>query len=216
MARYPCGSRDVVAGGRPHAAPGPCPRRRAGRRPHDLPAPALVANLEDRYDPRRQVRDGGHRGRGHRRDRRHRPPATGSGWVGGLARRHFAVAVVVLASPSPSPSPSPSTAASVPSLPRLGLPGARASAAGDYGWEGGPGASAGMHKVGESGEVAVLVFAVDCLAGERPGAVPVRVAGLDGVSVEPYDRRLCYGKPARAPSRGPTRSRSAPGHCASS
>ena len=52
-----------------------------------------------------------------------------------------------------------------------------------------------MHKVTSKGEVAVLTFAVDCIAGERPGAIPVRVAGLEGVSVEPYLPPVGFGNP---------------------
>ena len=52
-----------------------------------------------------------------------------------------------------------------------------------------------MHKVTSIGEIAVLTFAVDCLAGERPGATPVRVAGLDGVAVEPYMPPVGFGNP---------------------
>ena len=79
----------------------------------------------------------------------------------------------------------------------LGLPGARGGPAGEYGWEGGPGARTGMHKVTEAagGEVTALIFGVgpDCLAGGGgPEAVPVRIADLDGVSIEPYEPPVMF------------------------
>jgi hypothetical protein len=84
------------------------------------------------------------------------------------------------------------------SLPNRSLPGTRASAGGEYGWEGEPGDRAGMHKVNESEgrEVAALTFAVgpDCLT-ERAGqeALPIRLAGFDGVSIEPYEPPVTFG-----------------------
>jgi hypothetical protein len=73
-------------------------------------------------------------------------------------------------------------------LPRLGMPGTVAAAAGDYGFERGPGSSVWMHNVGGFGEVQML-FALedDCFAsGENPEPTPVTVAGFDGLQVEPY------------------------------
>ena len=83
------------------------------------------------------------------------------------------------------------------SLPALKLPGNAASPAGEYGWEGGPGSRAGMHKVNEGeGEVAELIFKVgpSCLpAGAEQAAVPIRVAGFDGVSVQPFEPPVTFG-----------------------
>jgi hypothetical protein len=105
-------------------------------------------------------------------------------------------------SPSPAASPSPSRPTEPRgSLPSRRLPGTRASAAGEYGWQGGAGASAGMHKVIEGSnarEVAALIFEVgeDCLAaGQAQESTPVRIAGFDGVSVEPYDPPVPFGGP---------------------
>lgn len=101
-------------------------------------------------------------------------------------------------SPSPSVLPSPASEATlVPggSLPALRLPGTRGSPAGEYGWEGGPGSRAGMHRVIGDREATALIFAVgaDCLAvSEDQQARPVRIAGLDGVSVEPYEPAVLF------------------------
>ena len=107
-----------------------------------------------------------------------------------------------IGSPSPSAnvSPSPRTEATPStdgSLPKLPLPGTRSSPAGEYGWEGGPGSAAGMHRVieGEGREATVLIFRVgdDCLAASEDRQVAVNVAGLDGVSVEPYEPPVPFG-----------------------
>ncbi|HEX5012572.1 MAG TPA: hypothetical protein VFV72_00325 [Candidatus Limnocylindrales bacterium] len=99
------------------------------------------------------------------------------------------------------PSPSP-----VESEPPLRLPGTRASPAGVYGFEAGPrtSATARMHKViGEGGavrEATALTFRVgaNCLGSINDSATePVRVAGFDGVAVEPYEPPVTFG-----PSRG--------------
>ena len=90
---------------------------------------------------------------------------------------------------------------------RLRLPGTTASPAGEYGWVGGTGASAGMHRViGEdegAREATVMRFSVgaDCLSA-RPGAVPsqghapvaIRLGGWDGYSVEPYLPVVGFGR----------------------
>jgi hypothetical protein len=82
-------------------------------------------------------------------------------------------------------------------LPLLTLPGTTASPAGEYGWEGGPnpGSGAGMHKVLGGNHETALVFRVGpaCLAGDGQEAVPVRVAGFDGVSIEPYQPPVPFG-----------------------
>ncbi len=91
------------------------------------------------------------------------------------------------ASDSGTPTPSASL------LPDLDMPGARSSPPGEYGWDGGLGSRAGMHKVVEMAgdhRQTQIVFAVenDCFAsGEGPEPVPTTVAGLDGWYVEPYD-----------------------------
>jgi hypothetical protein len=93
--------------------------------------------------------------------------------------------------PVPSASDEPVPSASM--LPALGLPGARASAGGEYGWTGELGSRAGMHAPVDTaggGYQTQMVFAVenDCFAsGEGPEPVAVTVAGLDGWYVEPYD-----------------------------
>lgn len=84
------------------------------------------------------------------------------------------------------------------SLPALPLPRTVASPAGDYGWEGGPGSRAGMHKVNEreGRDVASLIFAVgpDCLSGgDGPETGTVRVAGFDSVSIEPFEPPVPFG-----------------------
>jgi hypothetical protein len=80
-------------------------------------------------------------------------------------------------------------------LPDLGLPGARASAAGEYGWTGAfLGTRAGMHNVGhstgpEDGQTQ-LFFLIwnDCFRfGTDAEPESVTVAGLEGLYVEPYE-----------------------------
>lgn len=93
-------------------------------------------------------------------------------------------------SPSASRAPIPSAAAT---LPRLSLPRSRGGPPGEYGWEGGAGERAGMHLViedpGDIREATAMIFAVgaDCLTASREQRTSVRVAGFDGVSVEPYE-----------------------------
>jgi hypothetical protein len=96
-----------------------------------------------------------------------------------------------LASPAGSASP-------------LRLPGTRASAAGVYGWEGGPGSSSipMMHKViGEGDDVreaTALIFRVgaNCLGSVDDLSVePVHIAGFDGVVVERYEPPVTFGPP---------------------
>jgi hypothetical protein len=113
--------------------------------------------------------------------------------------------------PSLPASPTPTSEAEVSprttseaTLPRLRLPRTTASSAGEYGWEGGPGSrpyAAGMHLVieeaGRFREATALMFAIgpDCLeAREDQQAVPVRVAGLDGWSIEPYEPVATFGR----------------------
>ncbi len=93
------------------------------------------------------------------------------------------------ASTDASPTQAAISSAEAASLPLLTLPGARGGPPGEYGWTGSEGASGGMHRVVEDGEVTAMFFAVgpDCLessADHHP--VGVHVAGLEGVSVEPY------------------------------
>ncbi len=172
--------------------------------------------------PRRQVRDGGRRGRGRRRDRRHRPPATGSGWVGGLARRHFAIAVAVVRFAVGRFAIAVAIAIAIHSRLRA-LPAAARSpgSEGERGRRLRLGGRAGRERRHAQGRRERGSRRAG-LRGRLPrgrapgGAIPVRVAGLDGVSVEPYRPPVGYGNTATAPSPGPTRSRLAPGRCACS
>ena len=117
----------------------------------------------------------------------------------------FEPSEVQAVSPPPSvevtspPTAAPSDAGSG-SLPVLGLPGAVASPAGEYGWVGSPRSEVGVHKVIEDGqqsrEATTLSFTVgaDCLGtSDDRQAIPVRVAGLEGVSVEPYRGPIPWG-----------------------
>jgi hypothetical protein len=106
-----------------------------------------------------------------------------------------------VAAPSPSLAPPGSAAASpatAPSLPQLGLPGARANVhAGEYGWQTGAPQS-GMHSVvpdGDSFREVAMFFASgpDCLRQGERDATPVRIAGFDGVFVEPYEPAMAFG-----------------------
>ena len=90
---------------------------------------------------------------------------------------------------------------SVGTLPKLRLPGTRASPAGEYGWEGAPGGhGAGMHRVigdgNDAREATAMLFAVGdgCLKAGREQQVPLRVAGFDAVSVEPYEPPVTFGR----------------------
>ena len=113
--------------------------------------------------------------------------------------------------PTPtSPPPASDTAStavvgSPPPIADLDLPGARASPAGEYGWTGGLGSRGGMHNVGQSTGLedgqTQLTFAVedDCFAyGTDVEPVPVTVAGLEGLYVEPYgDPGVMFMPPPR-------------------
>ena len=95
--------------------------------------------------------------------------------------------------PPVTPERSPEASATPEgSLPALGLPGSRAAGYGEYGWDGTLGASAGMHSVHElpasEFRQTQLVFSVadDCFPSTDAEPVPVTVAGLDGLYVEPY------------------------------
>src|SRR5262245_27749595 len=94
------------------------------------------------------------------------------------------------AATAPVASPTPARRPSDASLPALPLPGPRGDPPGDHGWQGGPGSPlTGRDRVVDDGEATALLFAAGptCLAtSEAERAVPVRVAGLDGVVVEPY------------------------------
>lgn len=91
--------------------------------------------------------------------------------------------------PEVSPTPTPEPAGS---LPALRFPSTRGGS-GEYGWGGFPGARGGMHRVVGDGngarEATAMFFEVgaDCLKASREQQTPVRVAGFDGVSVEPYE-----------------------------
>lgn len=92
-------------------------------------------------------------------------------------------------------SPEPSAAL----LPDLPLPGTRGDKAGEYGWTGGFASAGGMHHVvGDGNEFrqTQLIFRVldDCF-GAAGDAVPVTVAGLDGLYVEPYEPPLTFISP---------------------
>jgi hypothetical protein len=87
------------------------------------------------------------------------------------------------------------------SLPALRLPSTHVSPAGEYGWEGAPGGSrAGMHRVTGDGsgarEATAMLFAVgaECLTPSEEQQLPVRVAGFDGVSVEPYEPAVGFNQ----------------------
>lgn len=107
--------------------------------------------------------------------------------------------------PEPSASVEPEPSASVepePSalmLPDLPLPGMGLNEpAGEYGWTGALGSTGGMHYVvadGSEFRQTQLVFAVenDCF-GAAGDPVPVTVAGLDGLYVEPNeDSSMTFG-----------------------
>lgn len=98
----------------------------------------------------------------------------------------------------------PDTVAGSPASPAVGygaprLPGTSASPAGVYGWDGQPGEGAGMHWFPQEGldsrEAIAMRWSVgpDCLsvapgavASQEHGPVPVRLAGHDGIAIEPY------------------------------
>ena len=83
----------------------------------------------------------------------------------------------------------PAATTATSTLPDLWLPGAGLNEpAGEYGWTGALGASAGMHHYPDTGGQTQIVFAVenDCFgAGGDP--VAMKAAGLDGLYVEPYE-----------------------------
>jgi hypothetical protein len=102
----------------------------------------------------------------------------------------FLLVLVACSSASPNPSATES-----PAEWAFRMPGTRVSPAGVYGALVAPGArpfSKGMHNVVEMGtdsRQTQLTFdaADDCFAGaEGPEPVPVTIAGLDGLYVEPY------------------------------
>lgn len=105
------------------------------------------------------------------------------------------------ASPAPAShvAPPTTTPAAAGSLPVRRFPGTRLpSSPGEYGWEGAAGQQEGMHRVigdGTDGHETSMVFAVgpDCLATSGKPQVPVRVAGFDGVAVEPYEPPVVFG-----------------------
>jgi len=81
-----------------------------------------------------------------------------------------------------------------PSLPALGLPGTRGGPAGVYGWESGPGERGGLHWI-KDGDETSLIFEVGagCLAGNGgQRRAPVRVAGLDGVSLPVFTPPVAF------------------------
>ncbi|HEX5578389.1 MAG TPA: hypothetical protein VFY43_01855 [Candidatus Limnocylindria bacterium] len=98
------------------------------------------------------------------------------------------------AAPGPTGSAVQSPEPSVPTLPDLGLPGFGPAPAGDYGFTGG---GAAMHWVGPPGDPGELQLSFshrrDCFSlaptsvPPAPAPTPVRVAGLDGHYVEPYN-----------------------------
>jgi hypothetical protein len=106
---------------------------------------------------------------------------------------------------TPSVVPSPSAVDRATEKP-IRLPGTTYSPAGVYRWEGGIGARVQMHRFDgppDDDRESALVFEVgseryetDCLARrEGQSARPVRVAGWDGVVIEPYDPPVVFGAP---------------------
>lgn len=87
--------------------------------------------------------------------------------------------------------PPPTTEPTAPPIANLRLPGARANeVAGDYGWTGAIGSMGGMHRVGGDGSQTQLVFEVanDCFArGSADAPIPMTVAGLEALYLEPYE-----------------------------
>ncbi len=107
---------------------------------------------------------------------------------------------------SPSVAVSPAATPVASGFGSLRLPGTRASPPGEYGWEGQPGEGAGMHwfpgEGDDSREAIAMRWSVgaDCLsrspgavASQEHGPVPVRLAGWDGKSIEPYLPPIGYG-----------------------
>jgi hypothetical protein len=105
----------------------------------------------------------------------------------------YVVAPNVVLEPTASADVSRAVAAT---LPRLSLPSTRGNnPPGVYGWEGAEGNTGGMHRVADGAEVAAMFFGVgpNCLerrADQHP--VALRVAGLEGISVEPYVPALMF------------------------
>jgi hypothetical protein len=118
---------------------------------------------------------------------------------GGILRWSPTATAPPSASPAPAPSdsatPRPSSNESPrPTLRLGGRPGTTFSPAGDYGYVGGPGASPWWaHRVIEdeqpTREATVLAFTVGpgCLDTSDPVAMPVTIAGFQGVMIEPYE-----------------------------
>ncbi len=107
-------------------------------------------------------------------------------------------------SPEAGSTASPEPSASM--LPRLRLPGTSPNEpAGEYGWEGSAGSTPsgpqnGMHRVVDDGprarEATAILFSAgpDCLgAFDVRDATNVRVAGLTGVFIEPYEPPVTFG-----------------------
>jgi hypothetical protein len=93
--------------------------------------------------------------------------------------------------------PLPSDPAPTPELPRLEMPGTRASPAGEYGWEGVTGTEAGMHYVPARADAGTaMTFAVreDCYAGAAAaeGPTTVTVGGYDATVVQPHEPGIGY------------------------
>ena len=100
---------------------------------------------------------------------------------------------------------------------RFDLPGTRDSPAGEYGWEGGP--RRARHAQGRLDQSRRRDLRRRCRLprdGRGSTGLPVRVAGLEGVSVEPYSRRSRSVRPRATRPRAPTHLPSATGPCACS
>lgn len=85
-------------------------------------------------------------------------------------------------------------------LPFLELPGTRADGAGEYGWAGKSASRIGMHRVVEGSQTQITFAIVDDCFAFAPDAepVPVTLAGLDGLYVEPYqDPEVMFMPPPR-------------------
>jgi len=103
--------------------------------------------------------------------------------------------------PDVGPTPVPTAEPSTSMLPDLGLPGmAPGAPGGAYGWTGSLGSGGGLHRV-RGDRITSLFFAVenDCFSGAGAEPTAIRVAGLDGLYVEPYDSRdVVFGPMAGA------------------
>ena len=112
----------------------------------------------------------------------------------GVAMATLSLAVLSGCATEVTPSAAPATQPQ-PSLPDLRLPGTTTSPAGDYGWEPGQRGPSGMHRVVDAREVTAIVFRVGtgCLQVSQAPQIPVRLGGLDGVVVEPYEPPVSFG-----------------------